>query len=488
VQSRHPSADDPAKRIESAFVDRITQGRFLLWFAPNAKFVWLGHELIVVARNAHFQEWANEKFGSTLRDSVKAVMGDAVPVRFVADPALFDETSDEPRPQSPPMASSPSAATPSKPATPQLNLFGEPAAPLLKPKAKSAEPSKPTRRWKTFADFVVGTSNRVAHAAAATIAEEPGLGPNPLVLHGPVGTGKTHLLEAVYVSLRKLGPDSRPVFVTAEDFTNRFVQSNRFGKMNGFRRQFRDCSALLFDDLHFLAGKRATQEEFLYTLDSLVNDGRQVVVTMDCHPRLADELMPELVDRLLGGTAWGLLPPDDETRLDILRKKSTGLQPTLSEDVLKYLARNLKGNVRELEGAVNSVRHFAKVTGKPATPSLVREAVGDLLRHTVRVVTIADIEKAVCSMLGLNANALQSKSRSWQVTHPRMLAVYLARKHTSATYGDIAKHFGVKQHSTAVAAEKKVRGWLQENDQLTLGDRKWHVKDLLDRIERELQR
>lgn len=144
--------------------------------------------------------------------------------------------------------------------------------------------------------------------------------------------------------------------------------------------------------------------------------------------------------------------------------------------------------MRELEGAVNSVRHFAKVTGQPVTAGLAREAVGDLLRHTVRAVTVADIDAAVCAVLRLAAGTLQSKSRSWAVSHPRMLAVYLARKLTAATYGEIARHFGVKQHSTAVAAEKKVRGWLAANGTLALGDRKWAVKDLLARVERELQR
>jgi chromosomal replication initiator protein len=194
------------------------------------------------------------------------------------------------------------------------------------------------------------------------------------------------------------------------------------------------------------------------------------------------------VDRLLGGAVWGLLPPDDETRLGILRAKAAGGSPALPEDVLKYLARNLRGNVRELEGAVHGVRHFARVTARPVDPPLVREALGDLLRHTVRAVTVADVDAAVCAVLRLASGTLQSKARSWSVSHPRMLAVYLARKHTAATYGEIAKHFGAKTHSTAVAAEKKVRGWLSKDEKLSLGDREWRAKDLLARIERELQR
>ncbi len=473
------SPDDPARRIEAVFANRIGPPRFQLWFQPTTKFVWLGHECVVVARTTQFQEWAADRFGPAIRESVIEVCGE-VPVRFVTDAELFAEKPPEPIPVTQP--------------PPQLNLFGEPAGspPLpseLKKKAKDEkEAARLGRKWKTFAEFVAGPSNRVAHAAALAVAEEPGLGPNPLVLHGPVGTGKTHLLEAIYATLRKQTLTARPVFVTAEEFTHRFVQGTRFNKMAQFRRQFRDCSALLFDDLNFLAKRRGSMEELLHTLDALVSDGRQVVLTTDCHPRLAEELLPELTDRLLGGASWGLLPPDDETRLEILRKKATGIPTPMGDDVLKYLARNLKGNVRELEGAVNSVRHFAKVTGQPVTAASAREALGDLLRHTVRAVAVADVDAAVCQVLRLSAGQLQSKSRSWQVSHPRMVAVYLARKHTPATYGEIAKHFGVRQHSTAVAAEKKVRGWLASNEVLALGDRRWPAKDLLDRVERELQR
>jgi chromosomal replication initiator protein len=478
---------DAVLRLEAAFVARIGAARFGLWFPPNARFIWLGSELVVAARNAHFQDWAADKFGQALEAAAAEVAGGPVPVRFVTDPELF---ADADKPASAPPA--PTAST-----VVQTNLFGEETPPQAKARrtrdrgGKSETPGyghSPGRRWKTFAEFAVGSCNRVAHAAALSAVEEPGLGANPIVIYGPVGTGKTHLLEAVYAGLRNRWPDARPTYVTAEEFTHRAVQAMRFGKTPGLRRQFRECSALLFDDLHFLETRRATQEEFLHTLDALTTDGRQVVVTTDCHPRLAEALMPELADRLLGGAVWGLLPPDDETRLEILKRKAAGGTPALPDEVLKFLARNLKGNVRELEGAVNSLRHFARVTSRTASVALAREALGDLLRHTVRSLSMADLDAAVCAVLRLSAGSLQSKSRSWAVSHPRMLAVYLARKYTAASYGEIAKHFGVRQHSTAMAGEKKVRQWLTEDTVLAFGDRKWSVKDLLARVERELQR
>jgi len=474
--------DTLAIRMEAALIERISGPRFQMWFHDHAKFVAAGRELLVVVASHQFQEWLEQTFGEAVHAAATIVFGRVTAVRFIVDAALFPGHADE--------ESKPEKASKSKERG-QEHLFGDD---LVPPPASRTKPVKPwktdgkTRRWKSLNDFVTGSCNRVAHASAVSAVEEPGQGANPLVLHGPVGTGKTHLLEGIYAGLRKAYPDSRPCYITAEEFTTRFVQASRFEKHGAFRKQFRECFALLLDDLHFLATKPGTQREFIHTLDALIADGLQVVVTTDCHPRLAEELMPELVDRLLGGATWSLQPPDDSTRLDILRKKATGGHPALPEPVLKYLAKNLPGNVRELEGAINSVRHVAKVTGQPIDQALVREALGDLLRHTVRAITVPDVDRAVCAVLRLASGSLQSKARSWAVSHPRMLAIYLCRKHTAATYGQIAKHFGAKTHSTAVAAEKKVRAWLTKDEKLTVGERVWLAKDLLARLERELQR
>jgi chromosomal replication initiator protein len=366
-----------------------------------------------------------------------------------------------------------------------------PVAPRLEghPQAASRKSQAQRRRWRHLSDFVVGACNRVAHASALSAVEAPGQGPNPLVLHGPVGTGKTHLLEGTYAGLRKARPDWRVCFVTAEDFTNRFVQGMRLGKLGAFRKHFRECDALLMDDLHFLASKRATQEEFLHTCDALLAEGRPLVVTCDCHPKLADDFGPELTDRLLGGAVWGLTPPDADTRLAILRAKAlrTGEVP-VPEEVLKLLATELRGNVRELEGALHSVRHYSRVAGRAVDLALAREALAELLRHSVRVVQLADVGRAVCRVLRLEAGALQTKGRAWSVSHPRMLAMYLARKHTAAAYSEIGQFFGGRNHSTAVAAEKKVRQWLRDDSELALGERRQRVREVVELAERELQR
>jgi chromosomal replication initiator protein len=472
----------------------IGEPRYKLWFDGHTKLTWGDGVLTVGVPNRHFEEWLQKRFHDVLAAAAREVFGQPAEIRFVIDPELFraarreqeeaQKTKTEDRGQrsevrEPSFSRSSQTSAERGPPTPP-----QPTAETAKP-----APAKRSRRWHRLADFVVGTCNRVAYASALSVIEEPGEGPNPLVLHGPVGTGKTHLLQSVYTGLRRARLEWRVCYVTSEDFTNRFVQAMRLGKLGAFRKQFRECDALLVDDLHFLATKKATQEEFLHTFDALLADGRQVVLTCDCHPRLADDFTPELTDRLLGGAVWGLTPPDADTRLAILRSKSlTGKDIPVPDAVLKFLAGQLRGNVRELEGALHSIRHFSRVTGRAIDIPLVREALSDLLRHAVRVVQPGDVDRAVCGVLRLETGVLQSKARAWAVSHPRMVAIFLCRKHTAASYSEIGAHFGGRNHSTAVAAEKKVRQWLESDAELGLGERRIRVREVIERVERDLLR
>jgi chromosomal replication initiator protein len=473
---------DVGTALAEAIVRRIGAPRYQLWFERHVRFRWDGERLTVGVPNRHFEEWLQATFGAAVAEAAAEVFEGAVEVRFAIDPELFQAA----RREQEEARQVEQARAPEAPAEPQ------PSAPPEKPQPAGEPAAEPARRrarhWHRLSDFVVGPCNRVAYAAALSAVEVPGDGANPLVLFGPVGTGKTHLLEGIYVGVRRGWPGWLVRYVTSEDFTNRFVQAMRLGKLGGFRRHFRECDVLLLDDLHFLAKKRATQEEFLHTFDALLADARQLVVTCDCHPRLADDFTPELTDRLLGGAVWGLAPPDRETRLAILRAKAARGGPPLPDEVLVFLAGQLRGNVRELEGALHGVRHFSRVTGRAVDLPLVREALADLLRHAVRVVGLADVERAVCAVLGLDAGALRGKGRAWAVSHPRMAAMYLARRHTAASYAEIGGYFGGRNHSTAVAAEKKVRAWLEADAGWTLGGRRVRVRELVDRVERDLLR
>jgi chromosomal replication initiator protein len=473
--------------LEQAIVRRVGEPRFNLWFARRTKFVWDDGQLTVGVPNLHFQEWLQKTFAEEVRAAAAEVFGHGLAVRFVIDPELFQAARQEQAAGAPRQGPSAERDEPTPPPRPRQGLLFEEAAEDGNRPTSRPPRSAPRRRWHKLSEFVVGPCNRVAFASALSVVEEPGQSANPLVLHGPVGTGKTHLLEGIYAGLRRARAETRVLYVTAEDFTNRFVQAMRTGKLAAFRRHFRECDALLVDDLHFLASKKATQEEFLHTFDALLADGRQLAVTCDCHPRLAEELSPELTDRLLGGAVWGLTPPDADTRLAILRGGAVGSAP-VPDDVLRLLAERLRGNVRELEGALHGLRHYARVTTRPIDAALAHEALADLLRHAARVVRVADVDAAVCRALRLDEGALQSRARAWAVSHPRMLAMFLARKHTSAAYSEVGQYFGGRNHSTAVAAEKKVRGWLAADAELALGERRLRVREVVERVERELLR
>jgi chromosomal replication initiator protein len=473
------SERDTVAALGQAIAQRIGEPRYKLWFKGHTKFTWDDDQLVIGVPNLHFQGWLETKFGAAVAEAAECLFGRRMDVHFRIDPQLFQAARQE-------QVEAGAIRNPSAvPENPQPEHEADAA---FSEETVSPRTTKTTRRWRRLGEFVVGPCNRVAHASAVSVVEAADVEVNPLVVHGPVGTGKTHLLEGVYVGLRKRHPEWDVCYVAAEDFTNRFVQALRLGRLSGFRKRFRECDALLVDDLNFLAGKRASREEFLHTFDTLHATGKQVVVSCDCHPRLAEEFTPELTDRLLGGAVWGLTPPDAETRLAILRAKAAPIRPSLHDDVLRFLAEQLKGNVRELEGALHSVQHYSRVAGREVDRGLAREALGDLLRHSVRAIHLEDIDRAVCQVLRLEPRALQAKQRAWAVSHPRMLAIFLARKHTAASYGDIGRYFGGRNHSTAVAAEKKVRQWLSTDGEITLGNQHFRARELIELIERELRR
>ena len=239
-----------------------------------------------------------------------------------------------------------------------------------------------------------------------------------------------------------------------------------------FANNFANAMRFLLDDLNFLATRKATQLEFLHSFDAVLAEGCQVVVSMDSHPRLCEELMPELIDRLLGGAIWSLLPPDRDTRLALLRAKSAVGAP-IPDDVLKFLADHLRGNVRELEGAIHSLRHFGRVTGRKIDQSLAREAWEDSCATRFEWWGLRISIPPSARFFGSRREHCDRKHGPGRSVTRGMMAIYLCRKHTAATFGEISIYFGNKTHSTAVAAEKKVKEWLAKDVTLKAGDRQW---------------
>jgi chromosomal replication initiator protein len=302
-------------------------------------------------------------------------------------------------------------------------------------------------------------------------------------LFGGVGLGKTHLLEGVVKRLRESAGSGQVAYFTAESFANYFTDALRSRTLAAFRNRFRSVSVLVVDDIDFFDGKKGLQEEFLHTLQHLESRGRSVVVAADRHPKLMTRTSDELVTRFLSGTVCRLDSPAFETRLRILERKASRLTEMPPTAVLEYIANKFRGGVRELEGALNCLDVFRGLCGRSAGVTAARQLLGDLERDCLRAVRLPDIERAVCEFFGVEPSALRSAKRARSVSQPRMLAMYLARKHTQAAFGEIGAHFGGRNHSTVIAADRKMRQLLERSSSWNVASETMRLQDVVQSIE-----
>jgi chromosomal replication initiator protein len=464
-------------KLRAAVAERIGDAKFGLWFGEGVRLGVDGDSLFVGVPNGFFREWIQSHYSENLLDAARAVLGRPLRLDFRIDAEAEPKPKDviEVTPgggrKTGPLVTIPTKPSPSNP-------------------TQQPERERPTRNQarppKRLEEFVVGQCNRLAHAAAVEMSHSSGSAFNPLVVHGAVGLGKTHLLEGIGASLRLRHPGINVAHVTAESFTNGFLDSMRAGSLASFRGKYRKAGALIVDDVHFLAGTRATQNEFLHTFNALISAGAPIIVSCDQHPRLINKLMDELVTRFLGGMVVRLDPPDLDTRCALLKAKAAARRVDVPDPVIWYVAEHLRASVRELEGALHSLLAHATLTGKRLDLNLAKSALRDMIRHTAQAVALKDVERAICGLFGIDPEALRSDGRARSLAHPRMLAMYLARKHTGAAYSEIGRFFGGRNHSTVIAAEKKVAGWLQEEQRHGLLAGFESVADVLATLERQL--
>lgn len=307
----------------------------------------------------------------------------------------------------------------------------------------------------TFKNFVVGAGNQFAHAACMAVAEQPGQTYNPLFIYGGVGLGKTHLLNAIGNHVAEQS-DLRIAYLTTEQFTNEVINSIRYDKMMDLRKRYRHIDMLMIDDIQFLVGKERTQEEFFHTFNALYEGHKQIVLSSDRFPKD----MPDIEERLRSRFEWGLIadlqPPDVETRIAILRKKSEDEGVTLPEDVIQFLSVTMKSNVRELEGSLVRLGAYASLTGQAITLELAKNLLRDLIGDKKKVVAMDDIQEAVCAQFHVKLTELKSRRRSKTLVHPRQIAMYLCREMTDASYPEIGRQFGGKDHTTIIHACRQV--------------------------------
>ncbi|MCZ4511494.1 chromosomal replication initiator protein DnaA, partial [Streptomyces sp. ActVer] len=340
--------------------------------------------------------------------------------------------------------------------------------PLAAQPAPAAGPGEPTARLNPkylFDTFVIGASNRFAHAAAVAVAEAPAKAYNPLFIYGESGLGKTHLLHAIGHYARSLYPGTRVRYVSSEEFTNEFINSIRDGKGDSFRKRYREMDILLVDDIQFLADKESTQEEFFHTFNTLHNANKQIVLSSDRPPKQ----LVTLEDRLRNRFEWGLItdvqPPELETRIAILRKKAVQEQLNAPPEVLEFIASRISRNIRELEGALIRVTAFASLNRQPVDLGLTEIVLKDLIpggEDSSPEITAPAIMAATADYFGLTVDDLCGSSRSRVLVTARQIAMYLCRELTDLSLPKIGAQFGGRDHTTVMHADRKIRALMAE--------------------------
>jgi len=419
-----------------ALEGRFTKPIFETWIKPMRVANMTTDEVTLTVQNAFAKDWAENRLKSTILSTLNEIMGAPINVRFV-----IDETPDQSTGQAPSEAVAPSAAV----ASDDFRLTGL------------------TDRY-TFEQFVVGATNRFAHAAAQAVADSPARAYNPLFIYGAVGLGKTHLMHAIGHRVLMSDSKARVVYVSSETFTNEFITAIKNNQTVEFRNRYRTVDVLLIDDIQFLEGKEQTQEEFFHTFNTLHEASKQLVISSDRPPKDIQTLENRLRSRFEWGLLTDIQQPDLETREAILRKKAESDHIDVPHEVTSYIAKIIPSNIRQLEGALIKLTAYASLYKKQITVELATEVLRNEIQEVpLRKVTIALIKEKVSRFHGITLKELEGQRRDHRLTVPRQIAMYLACDLTNASLPQIAREFGKKDHTTVMYARNKVKD-LMERD------------------------
>ena len=428
-------------------------------FFEGARLLDLEQEQAVVGLPTDFQQWwVESNFQDIVRESLEAEHGNSLRgVRFTVEAVSGLVTPS--REVSPLHAAPPVVAAPSSPTvSDETATATSHAAEDVYLKRVGETGLKP---GYTFSAFVVGHNNRFAHAAAMSVGRGPGGNYNPLFLHGGVGLGKTHLMQAIGHKLLRSRRRVRVVYLTCEQFTNEFIEAIQRNALTNFREKYRRADVLLLDDVQFLAGKERSQEEFFHTFNSLLDVQKQIVLTSDRPASEIKNLEPRLVSRFEWGLTVELQPPDEETRIAILRQKAEEWKVSVPDEVMAFLANNIRNNIRRLEGGLTRLATYASLSGESLSISLCEGLLRDFLQEeSGSGVSIDAIQKRVAEHYDIRLADMTSKRRPAHIAMPRQIAMFLARKLTQASLVDIGEAFGGRDHGTVIHACKRVEAQL----------------------------
>ncbi len=451
------------------------------WFHDKTSFRFEADHLTIGVSSPFILNWMQKSLRKELTSAARAVQGASASVKFAIDSELTQKSIDQ---------NNSTASNNSPVKKKSSNRSGKLAnnqSPVAENKKSFANGSL-RRRFLDFSEFISGSGNEMALHASRQVCKEPGIKYSPLYLYAGVGLGKTHLLEGIYRKIRQEHPSLRVMLITAEVFTNYFTQALREHSLPSFRQRFRKVDVLLVDDIDFLDSKKIIQEEFLHTFKQLQDEGKQIVVASDRHPKMLMKISDELKSRLFSGLVCRIESPDLETRLKIVDFFVSKMSFSISNEAKAFVAKRFKNNIREIQGAINCLETFANMTGKTITVSATQKVLTNLERDCIRIVRMTDVEQTVCDFFGVSSEELKSKNRSRSVSQPRMLAMYLVRKHTNTAFNEIGDFFGGRNHSTVISAQRKVESMLEDNQAtIKISSQSWSLGEIIESLEARLQ-
>ena len=424
--------------------DKLGKAAFETWILPLKPSSPDSESLILEAPNTFFRDWVERNYKQAIQEAIRGLLQREIAVSLEAAPFVQETSGNTPL------------------AKPQIRLPESPDKLNLNPRY-------------TFENFVLGPANRHAHAYSFAVAESPAKTYNPLLIYGGVGLGKTHLLQAICHSIIKNKKSSpyKICYLPSERFTNELIDAIQHHSTAAFRQKYRNVDVLIIDDIHFIAGKESTQEEFFNTFNTLYDAHKQIILSSDRPPKEISNLQERLVSRFSWGLTTDIQPPDLETRVAILKKKVEREPVSIPDEVIFFIAQLIKTNIRELEGALIRTIAYALLEEKPITLELTKEVLKDLLKETKKNITVDFVQRCVVEEFGVSLQDLKARRRHKNIVLSRQVAMYLSRELTDLSLPEIGDFFGGKDHTTVLHSYNKIKEELKHNEIL---------RDKLDRV------
>lgn len=463
---------DAVSQILARLEQRLGPQRYRVWFKNSTQLIIADGHLKVSAPNAFICGWIERHFAEVIATIAQEITGREIQVSFAVESKLLHGLR-------------------KRQLDSQAEYIAKNPERMAREFKRQGQPVPARKLRGRFEDLVVGPANRLAVSAVRSIIESTANSCGCVFVHGGSGLGKTHLLHALANELADKRPNCRWTYLTGDEFTNAYVLAVRSNKMESFRQRYRHLDVLIIDDVHFLASKKATQEEFLHTFNAIDAARKHVVLASDAHPKLIGQFSDHLINRFVAGMVIRIEAPDFDMRCQILRRRAAMITAKpVPEDVITYIAQNLTANVRELEGALMKLLMFSTVSLQPLTLGLARHALSEHLQRTQRALGLEEIDQTVAMYFGLTPADLHTSRKTRTIALARGIAMYLARKHTDMSFPEIGRSMGNKNHSTVILANRRIEQMIRADKvarrQTPAGVQEEKLTEIIAKIEKEL--